>query len=63
MRIEQLTEIVDVFSKVEILEIGNGIIYRGLMKDLRPQNFIKYDVYSVDACSDNDGAILKIYVR
>ena len=62
MKIEELLKVLDVSTWVEVLKTGDGVVYNGRLKDIKPQNMVDYRVYQVLPCATSRETYLEIRV-
>lgn len=62
MKFEELLKVLDVSTWVEVLKTGDGVVYNGRLKDIKPQNMVDYRVYQVLPCGTSRETYLEIRV-
>lgn len=62
MKFEELLKVLDVLTWVEVLKTGDGVIYKGRLKDINPTDMIDYRVYKVLPCATSRETYLEIDV-
>ena len=62
MRFEELLNVLDVLTWVEVLKTGDGIVYKGRLKDIKPLEMVDYNVYRVIPCATSRETYLEIDV-
>jgi hypothetical protein len=62
MKFEELLKVLDVLTWVEVLKTGDGIVYKGRLKDIKPLEMVDYNVYRVIPCATSRETYLEIDV-
>lgn len=62
MRFEELIKVLDVLTWVEVLKTGDGVVYKGRLKDIKPIDMKYYRVYKVIPCATSRETYLEIDV-
>lgn len=62
MRFEELVNVLDVLTWVELLKTGDGVVYKGRLKDINLIDMADYRVYKVLPCATNRETYLEIDV-
>ena len=62
MKIEQLVSVLDILTYVEVLKTGDGLVYKGKLKDINPVEMANYRVYRVIPCATSRETYLEIDV-
>lgn len=62
MRFEQIVSVLDILTWVEVLKTGDGVVYKGRLKDINPVEMADYRVYRVIPCGSSRETYLEIDV-
>jgi hypothetical protein len=62
MRFEELLNVLDVLTWVEVLKTGDGVVFKGRLKDINPMDMNEYRVYKVMPCATSRETYLEIDV-
>lgn len=62
MKFEELLKVLDVLTWVEVLNTGDGIVYKGRLKDINTTEMADYRVYKVMPCATSRETYLEIDV-
>lgn len=62
MRFEELIKVLDILTWVEVLKTGDGVVYKGRLKDIKPIDINDYRVYKVIPCATSRETYLEIDV-
>ena len=62
MIFEELLKVLDVLTWVEVLKTGDGVVYKGRLKDINPTDMSGYRVYRVIPCGSSRETYLEIDV-
>lgn len=62
MRFDELLKVLDVLTWVEVLKTGDGIVYKGRLKDINSIEMNDYRVYKVIPCATSRETYLEIDV-
>lgn len=62
MRFEELLKVLDVLTWVEVLKTGDGVVYKGRLKDINQIDMDSYRVYKVIPCATSRETYLEIDV-
>ena len=62
MKFEELLNVLDVLTWVEVLKTGDGIVYKGRLKDINATEMADYRVYKVMPCATSRETYLEIDV-
>ena len=62
MKFEQLVSVLDILTYVEVLKTGDGLVYKGKLKDINPVEMANYRVYRVIPCATSRETYLEIDV-
>jgi hypothetical protein len=62
MQFEELLKVLDVLTWVEVLKTGDGIVYKGKLKDINTIEMSNYRVYKVIPCATSRETYLEIDV-
>lgn len=62
MKFDELLKVLDVLTWVEVLKTGDGVVYKGRLKDINPAEMSDYRVYKVIPCATSRETYLEIDV-
>lgn len=62
MKFEELITVLDVLTYVEVKRTGEGVVYRGKLIDIKPQQYVDWSVYQVLPCATSRETYLEIRV-
>ena len=62
MRFEELVSILDVLTCVEVVKTGDGVLFKGRLRDINPIEMTEYRVYKVLPCATSRETYLEIDV-
>jgi hypothetical protein len=62
IKFEYLAEVLDSLTVVEVLKTGEGVIYRGMLKDMKPNVMASYEPYKIIPCATSRETYLEIDV-
>lgn len=62
MKFEELLKVLDVLTWVEVLKTGDGVVYKGRLRDIKPTEMADYRVYQVLPCGSSKETYLEIRV-
>lgn len=62
MKFEELLKVLDVLTWVEVLKTGDGVVYKGRLKDINSTDMMDYRVYRVIPCGSSRETYLEIDV-
>ena len=62
MKFEELIKVLDILTYVEILKTGDGVVFKGRLKDINPVDMTEYRVYKVLPCATSRETYLEIDV-
>lgn len=62
MTFEELLKVLDVLTWVEVLKTGDGVVFKGRLKDINLLEMADYRVYKVIPCATSRETYLEIDV-
>ena len=62
MKFEELIKVLDILTYVEILKTGDGVVFKGRLKDINPADMTEYRVYKILPCATSRETYLEIDV-